>query len=110
MSFVLRPRSHSLPPGFAQLIAQRFGRGPFLVVGTQLDEFAAISAQNGKGAPTGLAIWFYPGDSAGDDRAVAMPSAVAESVLVVPEPGDDSARRRPELVRRFAEKGFLQIG
>jgi len=127
MSFVLRPRSHSLPSGFAQLIAQRFGRGPFLVVGSEreelqrqlaaaevnasvfasLDEFGAIFAQNGVSARASLAIWFYPRDSASDDRAVATLAAAAESVLVVPEPGDDSASRRPELVRRFAEQGFL---
>ena len=127
MSFVLRPRSHSLPAGFAQLIAQRFGRGPFLVVGTEreelqrqfaaaevnasvfasLDELAAVSAQNGVRAGAILAIWFYPRDSAADDRAVAILSGAAESVLLVPEPGDDSAARRPELVRRFADAGFL---
>src|SRR6478672_7518197 len=107
MSFVLRPRSHSLPAGFAQLIAQRFGRGPFLVVGIEreelqrqfaaaeveasvfgsLDELTAVSSQNGDGAQTTLAIWFYPRDSASDDRAVATLAAIAESVLVVPEPG-----------------------
>src|SRR6476469_9108885 len=127
MSFVLRPRSHSLPAGFAQLIAQRFGRGPFLVVGTEreelqrqfaaaevnasvfasLDELAAVSAQNGVRAGATLAIWFYPRDSAADDRAVAILAGAAESILLVPEPGDDSAARRPELVRRFADAGFL---
>ncbi|HZE58883.1 MAG TPA: glycosyltransferase [Chthoniobacterales bacterium] len=116
-----------MPSGFAQLIAQRFGRGPFLVVGSEreelqrelaaaevnasvfasLDEFGAIFAQNGVSARASLAIWFYPRDSASDDRAVATLAAAAESVLVVPEPGDDSASRRPELVRRFAEQGFL---
>ncbi|HSV63742.1 MAG TPA: glycosyltransferase, partial [Chthoniobacterales bacterium] len=124
---VLRPRSHSLPSGFAQLIAQRFGRGPFLVVGAgreelqrqftaaevdasvfgSIDELAAISSQNGDRARAGLAIWFYSRDNATDDRAVATLTVVAESLLLVPEPGDDSASRRPELVRRFAEKGFL---
>src|SRR5205814_2018240 len=127
MSFVLRPRSHSLPAGFAQLIAQRFGRGPFLVVGVEreelqrqfaaaevnasvfasLDELAAVSAQNGVRPGASLAIWFYPRDNAADDNAVAILSAAAESVLLVPEPGDDSAARRPELVRRFAGAGLL---
>src|SRR2546423_2052959 len=127
MSFVLRPRSHSLPAGFAQLIAQRFGRGLFLVVGAEreelqrqfaaaevdasffasLDELATASAQNGLRAGASLAIWFYSRDNFGDDRAVAILAAAAESILLVPEPADDSAARRPELVRRFAAAGFL---
>jgi GT2 family glycosyltransferase len=116
-----------LPVGFAQLIAQRFGRGPFLAVGVEreelqrqfagaevnasvfasLDELAAVSAQDGIRAKVGLAIWFYPRDNAVDDRAVAILGGAAESILLVPEPGDDSAARRPELVQRFAAAGFL---
>src|SRR5256714_9542481 len=127
MSFVLRPRSHSLPAGFAQLIAQRFGRGLFLVVGAEreelqrqfaaaeveasffasLDELATASAQSGLRAGASLAIWFYSRDNSGDDRAVATLAAAAESILLVSEPADDSAARRPELVRRFVGAGFL---
>jgi GT2 family glycosyltransferase len=127
MSFVLRPRSHSLPSGFAQLIARKFGRGPFLVVGSEVEElerqfaateanasiFSSVSAlargwaQNGKSSRASLAIWFYPRDNAGDEQAAEILAAAAESVLLVPEPGDESAPRRPELVRRFAEAGFL---
>jgi GT2 family glycosyltransferase len=108
------------------MIAQKFGRGPFLVVGSERDElerqftateasaaiFASISevgpasAQNGKDQRASLAIWFYPRDNSGDERAVGILAAAAESVLLVPEPGDESAPRRPELVRRFAEAGF----
>ena len=127
MSFVLRPRSHSLPSGFAQLIAQKLGHGPFLVIGAEreelqrqfagadvnasvfssLDELASIPAQNGTRAGAGVAIWFYPRDKAGDEKAVTLLSEFAESILLVPEPGDDSASRRPELVRRFGAAGFL---
>src|SRR5256885_2450959 len=127
MSSVLRPRSHSLPSGFAQLIARKVGRGPYLVVGSEreelerqftaaeanaaifssISEFGPGSAQNGQGPRASLAIWFYPRDNAGDEQAVAILAGAAESVLLVPEPGDESAPRRPELVRRFAEAGFL---
>jgi GT2 family glycosyltransferase len=116
-----------LPAGFAQLIAQRFGCGPFLAVGVEreelqrqfaaaevnatvfasLDELEAVSAQNGMRAKVGLAIWFYPRDNARDDRAVAILGAAAENILLVPEPSDDSAARRPELVQHFAAAGFL---
>jgi GT2 family glycosyltransferase len=126
MSSVLRPRSHSLPAGFAQLIARNFGPGPFVVVGVQHAElerqFAAVdanasifasvtelghaSAANGNSSGASLAIWFYPRDNAGDERAAAILAEAAESVLLVPEPSDESAARRPELVQRFAEAGF----
>ena len=127
MSSVLRPRSHSLPSGFAQLVVQRFGHGPFLVLGAERDElerqfraaettatvFASVSdlppasSQNGVTARAGLAIWFYPRDNAGDAHAAEALAAVTENILLVPEPGVESAVRRLELVRRFAEAGLL---
>jgi GT2 family glycosyltransferase len=127
MSTVLRPRSHSLPPGFAHLVAQKFGRGPFLVAGAERDElerqfraaevtatvFGSVndllpaSSQNGVGSREGLAIWFYPRDNGDDERAVQTLAAAAENVLLVPERGVETAVRRPELVRRFAEAGLL---
>jgi O-antigen biosynthesis protein len=127
MSTVLRPRSHSLPSGFAQLVAQKFGLGPFLVAGAEHEElerqfraaevtatvFASVndfppaSSPNGVAARASLAIWFYSRDNAGDERAIAALAAAAENVLIVPEPGVETAVRRPELVRRFGEVGLL---
>ncbi len=127
MSIVLRPRSHSLPSGFARLVVQKFGHGPFLVVGSERDElerqfgaaeatatvFASVSdlspasSQNGVMARAGLAIWFYPRDSAGDACAVQALAAAAENILLVPEPGAQNEGRRPELVRHFTEVGLL---
>jgi GT2 family glycosyltransferase len=127
MSSVLPPRSHSLPPGFAQLIAQKFGRGPMLVVGgnsdelqrhfraagieaavfTALDDLPGALAQNGEASRSGVAIWFYTRDDANDDRVVQGLLSAAETVLLVPEPGSDAASRRPELVRRFTAAGML---
>jgi GT2 family glycosyltransferase len=127
MSTVLRPRSHSLPSGFAQLVAQKFGSGPFLVAGAEHEElerqfkaaevtanvfasvndFPPVSAPNGVAARAALAIWFYSRHNAGDERAIAVLAAAAENVLIVPEPGVETAVRRPELVRRFGEVGLL---
>src|SRR6267378_4275540 len=98
MSTVLRPRSHSLPSGFAQLIARKFGRGPFLVAGAERDElerqfraaetdaavFGSVNelppalSQNGVASRADLAIWFYPRNGAGDERAVQVLAAAAE--------------------------------
>lgn len=127
MSFVLRPPSQSLPPGFAQFVARKFGRGPIVVVGLKEEELArqfraaGIEAsfvispgdvasgfgENGKAARPRLAIWFYPRGEAKDERAAEALAASAESVLLVPGPGRDSASRRAELVRQFTSAGLL---
>ena len=48
MSGVLRPRSHSLPSDFARFVVEKFGHGPFLVIGRERDElerqFRAVEA------------------------------------------------------------------
>ena len=127
MSPVLRPRSHSLPPGFAQLVAQKFGRGPFLVAGAEIDElerqfraaetsatvFASVNdlpsalTQNGVASRVPLAIWFYSRDNRVDHRAAEALAAAAENVLLVPEPGVETAVRRPQLVESFAKVGLF---
>jgi len=127
MSSVLRPRSHSLPSGFARFVVEKFGHGPFLVIGRERDElerqfraveatagvFASVgdlpaaSSQNGVATRSGLAIWFYPHDNAGDAHAAEALAAAAENVLLVPEPAGQNSGRRPELVRHFANAGLL---
>ncbi|MEY2576131.1 MAG: hypothetical protein QOF80_1618 [Verrucomicrobiota bacterium] len=127
MSGVLRPRSHSLPSGFARFVVEKFGHGPFLVVGRECDElerqfrasgatatvFASVSdlpaalPQNGVTARAGLAIWFYPHDNVGDAHAAEALAAAAENVLLVAESGAQNAGRRPELVRHFSKVGLL---
>jgi O-antigen biosynthesis protein len=124
---VLLPRSHSVPSGFAQLIAQKFGRGPFVVVGPEREElerqFAAAEAsatvfasmaelnpalpQNGSRPRAGLAIWFYPSANADDERAAQALAAAAENILLMPEAGVEVATRRADLVQAFAKAGFL---
>jgi GT2 family glycosyltransferase len=127
MSGVLRPRSHSLPTGFAQWIAQKFGRGPFLVsaaergeleqqfraaeveatIAGSITELAVASSANGVAAHVDLAIWFYSREDAEDEEAARVLPMLAENVLLVPQPGVDSAVRRPELVRLFAQVGLF---
>jgi GT2 family glycosyltransferase len=127
MSGVLPPRSHFLPTGFAQWIAQKFGLGPFLIAGADreelerqfraadvnativgsLEELPDASSANGVTERVGLAIWFYARDNNGDVDAVQALAAAAENILLIPEPGVETAVRRPELVRRFSEVGLL---
>ena len=72
-----------------------------------VDDLPRAVAQNGEASLASLVIWFYPRDDANDERAVEALMNAAETILLVPEPGSDSASRRPELVRRFARAGLL---
>lgn len=124
---VLRPPSHSLPSGFAQLIAQRFGRGPFLAIGPEGDElerqFAVAGAEatvfpsiadlrarltkNGSVVRAEMAIWFYPPDNAQDENATQALVVFAENILLVPQAGAEISNRRPHLVECFRRLGLL---
>jgi GT2 family glycosyltransferase len=124
---VLPPPSHSLPTGFAQLIARKFGRGPFLVIGperTELErqfegagvhatifpsipELTATLSKNGSRPRADLAIWFYPPDNAQDEPAAEALGLFAETVLLVPEAGAEISKRRPHLVEAFRRAGLL---
>ena len=53
------------------------------------------------------AIWFYPREENKQEQAVEKLAAFAGSILLVPEPGSDSAARRPDLVRKFGAAGWL---
>src|SRR5207237_10864966 len=106
MSSVLPPRSHSLPLGFAQLIAQRFGRGPIVTVGgdeeeldrqfrgagidasflASVDDLPRAGAQNGVASLARLASWFYPREAANDGRAVEAWMNASETILLVQYP------------------------
>jgi GT2 family glycosyltransferase len=123
---VLPPPSHSLPLGFAQFVARKFGRGPFLVIGSERNElerqfasagapttiFASITELTAAPLPNGsrlvadLAIWFYPPEQAEDERAAEALAASAENVLLVPQPGVEIAKRRPHLVECFGRVGL----
>ncbi len=117
---------HTLPSGFGQLIAQKFGRVPVIAVTLEREElerqfreagipvttFKSVAempgaAHNGSDAETSVAIWFYSSDGAGDERAVAILAAAANRIVLVPESGVDVSVRRPRLVAAFAEAGLL---
>lgn len=72
-----------------------------------LDELPQTLLENGKASQADLAIWFYSREGEKDDEAVERLAGLAPNILLVPEPGSDSASRRPELVRQFAAHGWL---
>jgi len=124
---VLRPPTHSVRPDFARFVAQKFGRGPFLVVSPErlelerqfkdagisatvfasLTELASAVPQNGSSHMVDLAIWFYPPDKSHDERAAEDISRRAREVLLVSGGGAEIANRRPRLVESFYRFGML---
>jgi GT2 family glycosyltransferase len=122
---VQRRLFHTLRTDFAQLVARKFAPRRLLLIGVEADRLAAewrtdataiancsdLTAlpQNGSEAPFDLAIWFYPPepeageDSAPLDRLVKQ----ASGLLLVPAPGADAVKRRPELVRQLVARGLF---
>ena len=62
---------------------------------------------NGAESCADVALWFYPRDGVEDAGAGRALADAAENILLIPGTGADSALRRPELVQRFAELGFV---
>lgn len=124
---MLRSHVHTVPADFARFIAQKFGRGPLLILASEQGELrrqfedlgveATICAsaaelttacpQNGTSAQAELAIWFYSSDKSEDDRVVENLAARAKEILLVSGAGVEIVSRRPQLVERFRRVGFL---
>ncbi len=124
---VLRSPSHSLRSDFARFIAHKFGAGPFLVISpgreelerqfqdagvkamvvASVAELASAAPPNGSDPQVDLAIWFYPPDGKGDERAVEEIALRAREVLLISGDGAEVATRRPHLVKYFRRFGLL---
>jgi glycosyltransferase involved in cell wall biosynthesis len=123
---VLPSASHSPDAHFARTISRKFAEGRFLIVGVSPQgierRFAdakreALVVRSSGDLTTKLgrreagthfetAVWFYPSGEGDDDRMAEALSHCADKILLVPGPGADAARRRPQLVRCFGQFGF----
>ena len=124
---MLPSSSHPIPSGFAQVVARKFGRGPFLVIGAEREELErhfesakigatvlasvaelpSLRSQNGSWPGVDLAIWFYPPEAGEDEVAVQALPSCAREILLLPGAGTQPAKRRPLLVDSFARAGML---
>jgi len=126
MSAVSSADHSSFDSDFARAISQRFEHGRFLVIGGNSRELDSQFAEAGREADvwfpselasklthdTGnarfqIAVWFYPSPEHEDDTVAETLSGCADTIVLVPGPGADLARRRPELVQRFTRFGFV---
>jgi len=127
MSVVLRSSSHSSNADFARIISRKFVHGRLLVIGANLQELERQFAEVKRNAVImrsardllmkpkqseattlfEVGAWFYPARDNDDDRMVEALSRCAASIVLVPGPGADAARRRPSLVQCFERFGLL---
>jgi DNA repair exonuclease SbcCD ATPase subunit len=126
MSAVSSADYYSFDSDFARAISQRFEHGRFLVVGAKsqklTSQFAAAKREaevwsyddlisnlspGGKRPRFETAVWFYSAGQKEDNLAAKTLSACAERIVLMPGPGADATRRRPQLVECFGHFGFL---
>src|SRR5438093_5823779 len=126
MSAVSSADHSSFDSDFARAISRKFEHGRFLVIGGNSRELESQFAEAGREADvwspdelasklsqdTGkarfqIAVWFYPSPEHEDDTVAEALSGCADTIVLVPGPGADLARRRPELVQRFTRFGFV---
>jgi len=127
MGVVLPSSSYSSNAEFARIISRKFVHGRLLVIGANLQELERQFAEVKRNAVImwsggdlmmkpeqseattrfEVGVWFYPAGDHDDDRMVEALSHRAASVVIVPGPGADAARRRPLLVQRFERFGLF---
>src|SRR6266581_600635 len=126
MSAVSSADHSSFNSDFARAISRKFEHGRFLVIGGNSrelesqfaearreadvwspDELASKLSQDTGKARFQIAVWFYPSPEHEDDTVAEALSGCADTIVLVPGPGADPARRRPELVQRFTRFGFV---
>ena len=126
MSAVSSADHFSFDSDFARAISRRFEHGRFLIVGSNSrelesqfgeagreadvwspDELASKLTQDTSKARFQTAVWFFTSLEHEDDTVVEALSGCADTIVLVPGPGADPARRRPELVQRFTRFGLV---
>jgi len=124
---VLQTSAHFPRADFARVLAHKFGGARFAVVGSALEELktqfhhlkveaivcesatvlGGLLEQHGGEPPVEVAVWIYGKVEASDEAELAGVLRSAENIVLVPSAGVEAARRRPELVERFRQLGFV---
>ena len=126
---MLQASSSWVSRDFARIFAQKFGRGRLLIVGGESSTIEQQCASSGIAVvlcPTALdldgrsasnepsrqferAVWFYLASETNEQRnqEVEVLAHQADDILLIPSPGVEGLKARPELVERFGRYGFL---
>src|SRR5207248_7325526 len=118
---------HSASADFVRVMSRKFAGGRFLVIGASAQEvgrqFAEakrevsvvlspsdLATKLGTGEATAhfeTAVWFYSSGENDDNRIAEALSRCADRIVLLPGPGAEAARRRPQLVQCFERLGLL---
>jgi len=123
---VLPPSCSFSHRDFARNIARKFEQGRFLIIGgdvQELDrnfaeakreavvcssyEFLSKLSHPAVDARFETAVWFYASGQNDDERVAGKLSRCADSIVLIPGPGADAAKRRPGLVKCFSRFGIV---
>ncbi len=120
---VLHTAGHFVRADFVRVLAQAFPGARLVIVGVAPEELAeqiaharvpatvCASAQelpgNGSAPTAEVAVWIYPKTGTDDATDVMALAQVAEQVVLVPGPGGEVSKRRPELVEQFGGCGLV---
>ncbi|OLD89257.1 MAG: hypothetical protein AUG81_04945 [Verrucomicrobia bacterium 13_1_20CM_4_54_11] len=118
---------HSTNADFVRVISRKFADGRFLIIGASAQEVEPQFAEAKREASVMLspgdlatnlwpgeatahfetAVWFYSSGENDDNRMAEALSRCADRIVLLPGPGAEPARRRPQIVQRFERFGLL---
>src|SRR5437899_5342077 len=112
--------SNSFDSDFARVISRKFEHGRFLIVGgdagklesqfaeakreAEVWSYDDVASKLRRGERTRrfeTALWFYSSEKNQDDIIAEALASCADAVVLLPGPGADAGRRRPQLVQCF---------
>ncbi|HEY2802138.1 MAG TPA: glycosyltransferase family 2 protein [Chthoniobacterales bacterium] len=120
---------HLTPTDFAKCVAREFSPARLLLIGRETEHLLAewpgdtaektsrasledlATSQNGSEPPFDLTIWFYPPEMEAAEGSAQFDRLTnsANRLLLLPAPGTNPTRRRPELVRRLVAGGLFPV-
>jgi glycosyltransferase involved in cell wall biosynthesis len=118
---------HSISPDLVRVISRNFPDGRFLIIGVSgqkverqfaegkreasfMSSAGDLMTKLGPGEATAhfeTAVWFYSSGENDDDRIAEALSRYADNIVLLPGPGAEVAKRRPQLVQCFGRFGLM---
>ncbi|MGE5212423.1 MAG: glycosyltransferase family 2 protein, partial [Nitrospirota bacterium] len=93
--------------GDAQRFEPHFAEAKREAVACSMEDFVSKLGKEAAKARFETAVWFYPPGQSDDQGVTERLARCANNVVLIPGIGADGAKRRPELVQRFGQFGFV---